>query len=149
LIKYIISSKFLYKSLKNILRLNIKEDGYYRYDIFQRFKKIGVNTTVLATSVALVACGGGGGGYYGNTNSNTNTGNPSNPSTTKEVAGVSIQLSKGTLKVQGDELIVTAKALDKDSGGVAGAKINLNIKDGEKMELRVMLLQKRQVMMEQ
>lgn len=99
---------------------------------FKGLKKIGVNTTVLATSVALVACGGGGGGYYGNTNSNTNTGNPSNPSTTKEVAGVSIQLSKGTLKVQGDELIVTAKALDKDSGGVAGAKINLNIKDGEK-----------------
>ena len=99
---------------------------------FKGLKKIGVNTTVLATSVALVACGGGGGGYYGNTNSNTDTSNPSTPSTAKEVAGVSIQLSKGTLKVQGDELIVTAKALDKDSGGVAGAKINLNIKDGEK-----------------
>ena len=98
---------------------------------FKGLKKIGVNTTVLATSVALVACGGGG-GYYGNTSSNTDTSNPSTPSTTKEVAGVSIQLSKGTLKVQGDELIVTAKALDKDSGGVAGAKINLNIKDGEK-----------------
>ena len=98
---------------------------------FKGLKKIGVNTTVLATSVALVACGGGG-GYYGNTNSNTDTSNPSTPSTTKEVAGVSIQLSKGTLKVQGDELIVTVKALDKDSGGVAGAKINLNIKDGEK-----------------
>ncbi|NNP70747.1 hypothetical protein [Acinetobacter sp. Ac_5812] len=102
---------------------------------FKGLKKIGVNTTVLATSVALVACGGGGGGYYGNTGSSTdsgNSGNPSTPTTTKEVAGVTLQLSKGTLKVQGDELVITAKAVDKDSGGVAGAKINLNIKDGEK-----------------
>ncbi|WP_436899551.1 hypothetical protein [Acinetobacter gyllenbergii] len=99
---------------------------------FKGLKKIGVNTTVLATSVALVACGGGGGGYYGTTGSGTDTSNPSTPTTKKEVAGVTLQLSKSTLKVQGDELVITAKAIDKDSGGVAGAKINLNIKDGEK-----------------
>ncbi|MFW1840081.1 hypothetical protein ACG9XS_16245 [Acinetobacter gyllenbergii] len=99
---------------------------------FKGLKKIGVNTTVLATSVALVACGGGGGGYYGTTESGTDTSNPSTPTTKKEVAGVTLQLSKSTLKVEGDELVITAKAIDKDSGGVAGAKINLNIKDGEK-----------------
>ena len=39
-------------------------------------KKIGAKATVLASSLALVACGGGGGGYYGDENSSSaNTGN--------------------------------------------------------------------------
>ena len=40
-------------------------------------KKLGVNSTLLATSVALVACGGGGGGYYGTSGSNSSSGSGS------------------------------------------------------------------------
>ena len=95
----------------------------------KNLKKIGVNTTVLTTSLALAACGGGGGGYYGDTNSNTNTNNPNDSGTVKEVAGVTIQLSKSTLKATGDVVEIIAKAVDKDGGGVSGKEINLNIKD--------------------
>lgn len=94
----------------------------------KNLKKIGVNTTVLTTSLALAACGGGG-GYYGDTNSNTNTNNPNDSGTVKEVAGVTIQLSKSTLKATGDTVEIIAKAVDKDGGGVSGKEINLNIKD--------------------
>ncbi len=94
----------------------------------KNLKKIGVNTTVLTTSLALAACGGGG-GYYGDTNSNTNTNNPNDSGTVKEVAGVTIQLSKSTLKATGDVVEIIAKAVDKDGGGVSGKEINLNIKD--------------------
>ena len=46
--------------------------------IFSNLKKLGVNSTVLATSIALVACGGGGSdGYYNNDNSSSNGGNNS------------------------------------------------------------------------
>ncbi len=94
-------------------------------------KKLGVNTTVLATSISLVACGGGGSdGYYDQGNVKTpNNGNESLDNSVKEATGVSQSLSKSALNVNGDELTITAKAVDKDGGGVAGKTIVLNIAD--------------------
>lgn len=96
----------------------------------QKAKRLGVNLTVLATSISLAACGGGGSeGYYGNNNSG-GTGGTIDPNTGKEVkeaTGIALTLSKDQLNNKGDELTITAKAVDKDGGGVAGKKINLNI----------------------
>lgn len=97
----------------------------------QKAKRLGVNLTVLATSISLAACGGGGSeGYYGNNNNGGGTGGTVDPNTgteTKEVAGVTIESSKDRLNVNGDEVTVVVKAIDENGGGVSGAKINLNI----------------------
>ena len=88
--------------------------------------------SVLTTTLPLVACGGGGdGGYFGNTPSTPSTGGTTGSTTTptKEAVGISLTLSKDQLSVKGDELTVTAKAVDKDGGGVANKKVVLNIKD--------------------
>lgn len=94
----------------------------------QKAKRIGVNLTVLATSISLAACGGGGSeGFYANNNSNNpNTGAGGN-TVTAEATGVTLSMSKEQLNANGDEFTVTAKAVDKDGGGIAGKKINLNI----------------------
>ena len=95
-------------------------------------KKLGVKSTVLVSSVALVACGGGGSdGYYGDNNSNNNqNGNGSNVDTEKkEATGITLTVNKNELNVKGDEVSITAKAVDKDGGGVAGKTIILNIAD--------------------
>ena len=95
-------------------------------------KKLGVKSTVLVSSVALVACGGGGSdGYYGDNNSNSNqNGNGSNVDTEKkEATGITLTVNKNELNVKGDEVSITAKAVDKDGGGVAGKTIILNIAD--------------------
>ncbi|XID74399.1 beta strand repeat-containing protein [Alkanindiges sp. WGS2144] len=102
---------------------------------FQKAKRLGVNLTVLATSISLAACGGGGGGYYGNVgDSGSNPDNSVNPgdSVSKEVAGIALSLDKTELNVKGDTLTLIAKAVDKDGGGVANAEVKLNIKDGLK-----------------
>ena len=95
----------------------------------QKAKRLGVNLTVLATSISLAACGGGGSeGYYGNNNSGTGgTTDPNTGAEVKEVAGVTIESSKDRLNIDGDEVTVTVKAIDKDGGGVSGKRINLNI----------------------
>ena len=101
----------------------------------QKAKRLGVNLTVLATSISLAACGGGG-GYYGEVaagsssgNDNTNTGGETQ---SKEVSGVTLALSKNELNVKGDTITLTAKAVDENGGGIAGTAINLNIKDAIK-----------------
>ncbi|WP_026471292.1 beta strand repeat-containing protein [Alkanindiges illinoisensis] len=95
----------------------------------QKAKRFGVNLTVLATSISLAACGGGGSeGFYGSgtsgSGSNTGTGNATD---TAEATGITLSINKDQLNANGDEVTVTAKAVDKDGGGVAGKKINLNI----------------------
>ena len=65
-------------------------------------KKLGVNTTLLATSISLVACGGGGSdGYYnsdsGNASGNTgggtgnSEGNTSESNTSQIVDSIAVQ----------------------------------------------------------
>lgn len=97
----------------------------------QKAKRLGVNLTVLATSISLAACGGGGSeGFYGNGTSGIgNNAGTGNDTQVKEVAGITLALSKNELNVKGDTITLTAKAVDKDGGGVAGKKISLNIKD--------------------
>lgn len=97
----------------------------------QKIKKLGIHSTVVLTSLSLAACGGGGsGGYYGNNNTNTNNGNENTGGqVAKEATGVVLSVSKNELNVKGDEVTVTAKAVDKDGGGVVGKVIVLNIAD--------------------
>ena len=45
---------------------------------FINLKKLGVKSTVLASSIALVACGGGGSDGYYNTDNNSTTNPPNN-----------------------------------------------------------------------
>lgn len=96
----------------------------------QKAKRLGVNLTVLATSISLAACGGGGSeGFFANNNTNPGGGTttPGTGTQVNEATGIALTLSKDQLNSKGDELTVTAKAVDKDGGGVAGKKINLNI----------------------
>src|SRR5690606_34990471 len=111
-------------------------------------KKLGVNTTVLATSISLVACGGGGSdGYY---NNGSSSGNPGGGNTSgengnqvelKEVAALVIGSfdDKNNVKTnitrKGDTLIVKLQAVDKDGGGIAGREVKLSIKDFEKYNI--------------
>ena len=96
----------------------------------QKAKRLGVNLTVLATSISLAACGGGGSeGFFASNNTNPGGGTttPGTGTQVNEATGIALTLSKDQLNSKGDELTVTAKAVDKDGGGVAGKKINLNI----------------------
>lgn len=96
----------------------------------QKAKRLGVNLTVLATSISLAACGGGGSeGFFASNNTNIGGGTttPGTGTQVNEATGIALTLSKDQLNSKGDELTVTAKAVDKDGGGVAGKKINLNI----------------------
>ncbi|WP_313661294.1 hypothetical protein, partial [Acinetobacter variabilis] len=78
--------------------------------LFINLKKLGVNTTVLATSISLVACGGGGSdGYYNNDNNsqpntggNNGGGNESTDNTAQvpESLNISLQDSSGQNIVQ-------------------------------------------------
>lgn len=108
-------------------------------------KKLGVNSTLLATSVALVACGGGGGGYYGNNSSNNTSGSGSdsgnNSSTDSSKVAESIKVLD--LKDTSNNVIVNAndnstvkfsiQVLNKDSGGIADKDVTLSITDSEKL----------------
>ena len=106
-------------------------------------KKLGVKSTVLASSVALVACGGGGSdGYYDdNTNNNTNNGSGGNGSTTDtktvvESLGFSLQdaEAKPIINAQDNtKVLIPVQALNSDKGGVAGKIINLSIADADKL----------------
>lgn len=105
-------------------------------------KKLGVKSTVLASSVALVACGGGGGGYYDdNTNNNTNNGSGGNGSTTDtktvvESLGFSLQDAEAKpidITQDNTKVLIPVQALNSDKGGVAGKIINLSIADADKL----------------
>lgn len=104
----------------------------------QKMKKFGVNSTLLLTSLSLVACGGGGSeGYYNNEGSNNNTDNSGNESETdtslvaesltvslRDLDGNVIQQAQDATKVQ-----FAVKVLNADKGGIAEQNVVLNISD--------------------
>lgn len=108
-----------------------------------KFKELGVKATVLASSLALVACGGGGGGYYGDDKNNggTGTGNGDNGSTTdtkKVVESLGLTLQDAEAKpievaYDNSKVLVSVQALNSDKGGVAAKLVNLSIADSEKL----------------
>lgn len=103
-------------------------------------KKLGVNTTVLATSISLVACGGGGSdGYYNNGSSSGNTEggntNDNNQSET-DTSNVATHLTRALQNASGQEIqlapddskvYLAVKALNADNGGIANKNIRLTI----------------------
>ena len=109
----------------------------------KNLKKIGVNTTVLTTSLALAACGGG--GYYGNNNNSSNNnngnntgGNQSETDTTKVAQSLTVTLQDAegkTLQTAQDnsQVKVAIKVLNADKGGIAGKDIRLSINDADKI----------------
>lgn len=105
-------------------------------------KKLGVSTTVLATSISLVACGGGGSdGYYDQGSSNSNTGGSNNGnengsvtdnSTVAESLNIKLQDASGAVisKVQDNSVILVAvQVLNADKGGIANKDVRLSIND--------------------
>ncbi len=103
-------------------------------------KEFGVKATVLASSLALVACGGGGGGYYGDGNKD-NTGNENNGNTSttdpKQVVqslGVSLQDADSKpidVAYDNSKVLVAVQALNSDKGGVASKSVSLSISDSD------------------
>ena len=108
-----------------------------------KFKELGVKATVLASSLALVACGGGGGGYYGDDKNNGGTGteNGGNGSTTDtkkvvESLGLSLQDAEAKpieVAYDNSKVLISVQALNSDKGGVAAKLVNLSIADSEKL----------------
>lgn len=108
-------------------------------------KKLGVNSTLLATSVALVACGGGGDGYYGNSGSNntneggSNSGNNSSTDSSKVAESIKVldlkDASDKTIVNANDNSVVkfSVQVLNKDQGGIADKDVRLSITDNEKL----------------
>jgi hypothetical protein len=107
-------------------------------------KEIGVKATVLASSLALVACGGGGGGYYGDDNKNTGgtgggtDGNGSTTDSKKVVESLGLTLQSADAKpievvYDNSKILVSVQALNSDKGGVAAKLINLSIADSENL----------------
>ena len=108
--------------------------------LFINLKKLGVNTTILATSISLVACGGGGSdGYYNNGSSSGNTEggntNDNNQSET-ETSNVATHLTRSLQNASGQEIqlapdnskvYLAVKALNADNGGIANKNIRLSI----------------------
>lgn len=107
----------------------------------QIIKKIGVNSTVLLTSLSLVACGGGG-GYYGDSttpeNPGTEGGNQSETDTSKVPNSLSVALQSADGKAlsivqDNSQIQVAVKVLNSDKGGVSGKDIRLSITDSDKI----------------
>lgn len=107
-------------------------------------KKLGVKSTVLASSVALVACGGGGSdGYFGdqnnNNNNNNNTGGNGSTTDTKTVVeSLNLSLQDANAKPIGiasdnSKVLIAVQALNSDKGGVAAKLVNLSIADSDKL----------------
>lgn len=108
--------------------------------LFINLKKLGVNTTILATSISLVACGGGGSdGYYNNGSSSGNTEggntNDNNQSET-ETSNVATHLTRALqnasvqeiqLAPDNSKVYLAVKALNADNGGIANKNIRLTI----------------------
>lgn len=105
-------------------------------------KKLGVKSTVLVSSVALVACGGGGSdGYFGdqNNNNNNNTGGNGSTTDTKTVVeSLNLSLQDANAKPIGiasdnSKVLIAVQALNSDKGGVAAKLVNLSIADSDKL----------------
>lgn len=105
-------------------------------------KTFGVRTTVLTSSLALVACGGGGSdGYYEDNNKNpensSGTGDNSSETDTSQVAE---QLKITLQDISGQEIVqakdrskvqVAVKVLNSDKGGIQGKNVRLSIQDDD------------------
>ncbi len=108
-------------------------------------RKLGVKSTVLGSSLALVACGGGGSdGYYGgssnssnNNSSNNNSNNSSTDSSTvaesidiklKDTSGATIQQANDNSVVQ-----IAVQILNADKGGIANKQVRLAISDSDNL----------------
>ena len=116
---------------------------------FLHLKKLGVNTTLLATSISLVACGGGG-GYYGDTGSSPSTGggsgtNPdgNNSETNTDQIVDSVEVL-GTYDLNGNKITQVTddsiiefkvKILNKNKGGIAGKSVSLSIGDSNDVKV--------------
>lgn len=114
--------------------------------IFSNLKKLGVNSTVLATSIALVACGGGGSdGYFNNDDNSSNSGgdNSSGNESTDNSAQIAESLNVLELKDAAGNTIANAndnsvvkfsvQVLNSDKGGIANKAVRLSISDSEKI----------------
>lgn len=114
--------------------------------LFINLKKLGVNTTVLATSISLVACGGGGSdGYYDQGNNNqsgsggsSETGNESTNNTAQipESLNIALQDQNGQSTVQvldNSTIQIAVQVLNTDKGGISGKNVRLSIDDKEKI----------------
>ena len=114
--------------------------------LFINLKKLGVNTTVLATSISLVACGGGGSdGYYNNDNNsqpntggNNGGGNESTDNTAQvpESLNISLQDSSGQNIVQvvdNSTVQIAVQVLNADKGGISSKNVRLAINDSDKL----------------
>ena len=104
---------------------------------FINLKKLGVKSTVLASSIALVACGGG--GYYDDTVDSSDPNPPNsggdNTSTT-DTSQVATHLNPALQNASGQEIqlapdnskvYLAVKALNADNGGIANKNIRLSI----------------------
>ena len=110
---------------------------------FINLKKLGVKSTVLASSIALVACGGGGSdGYYNTDNSSTT--NPPNSggdnTSTTDTSQVATHLTRDLQSASSQEIqfapdnskvYLAVKALNEDNGGIANKNIRLSIATNE------------------
>lgn len=106
-------------------------------------KKLGVKSTILASSIALVACGGGGSdGYYNTDNSSTT--NPPNSggdnTSTTDTSQVATHLTRDLQSASSQEIqfapdnskvYLAVKALNEDNGGIANKNIRLSIATNE------------------
>lgn len=106
---------------------------------FINLKKLGVKSTVLASSIALVACGGGGSDGYYNTDNNSTTnppnndgGNTSTPDTSQVATSLTRVLQNASeqeiqLAPDNSKVYLAVKALNADNGGIANKNIRLSI----------------------
>lgn len=96
-------------------------------------KQLILKLSAIAVSIMLASCGGGGGdGYYqsGSSNSsNSSSGSNNSGSQQATATALKIELDKLSVAATNDTLTVTVRALDANKGGIAGAKVTLNIDD--------------------
>lgn len=109
-----------------------------------KLKKLGVNFTLLATSISLVACGGGGSeGYFNNEGSgsspgNNSGGNESTPDSSQVAESLNINLrdSSGESLIQAidnSNVQITVQVLNADKGGISNKNVRLSINDSENL----------------
>jgi len=115
--------------------------------LLTNFKKLGVNTAVLATSISLVACGGGGSeGYYDKGSSGSSgTDNSGGNTSTDNSSQVAESISVPELKDASGKAIVNAndssvvkfsvQVLNKDKGGISARDVRLSITDNENLNV--------------
>ncbi|PJF03887.1 Ig-like domain-containing protein [Acinetobacter seifertii] len=96
-------------------------------------KQLTLKLSAIAVSIMLASCGGGGGdGYYqsGSSNSsNSSSGSNNSGSQQATATALKIELDKLSVAATNDTLTVTVRALDANKGGVAGAKVRLQVQD--------------------